>query len=161
MPRNTDDQAPVAAGDEARQPLEKGEVAALLEEVANLLELDGGNPFEVRAYQNAARAIGMLEGDLSELVRDGGIARVPSLGKTLVARVTELVNTGHLALYDELAARVPPGLRQMLRISGLGAKRVRLLTQTLGITTLGELRAAAEGGLIATVPGFGAKRQEN
>jgi DNA polymerase (family 10) len=146
---------------EGSQPLDKAEVADILEQVGNLLELDGGNSFEVRAYQNAARAIGMVDGDLGEMVRSGALASVPGLGKTLVARVTELVTTGHLRLYDELVAKVPPGLRQMTRIPGLGAKRVRQITQTLGITTLADLRVAAESGQIATLPGFGAKSQEN
>lgn len=157
MPRNE------GAGDEggAHQPVDKAEVAEILEQVGNLLELDGVSPFEARAYHNAARTIGMLDGDLAEMVRDGAIARVPGLGKTLVARVTELVTTGHLALYDELLAKVPPGLRQMLRISGLGPKRVRQVYEALGIDTLAALRAAAEGGEIAKLAGFGAKSQEN
>ncbi len=140
--------------------MEKAEVAAILEEVGNLLELSGGNPFETRAYQNAARALNAQEGDIEEMVRDRSIERVPGLGKTLVARITELVETGHMALYDELQAQVPAGLRQMLRIPGLGPKRVRQVHEALGITTVEELKSAAEVGKIATLPGFGAKSQE-
>ncbi len=141
--------------------LDKQQVATILEETGNLLELDGGNPFEVRAYQNAARTLGNVEGDLSDLVRSGEIAKLPGMGKTLVTRITELVNTGHLALYDELVERVPPGLRHMLRIPGLGPKRVRQVSQELGITTLEELKSAAENGKIAGLPGFGTKSQTN
>jgi DNA polymerase (family 10) len=140
--------------------VDKGQVAAVLEDVGNLLELTGGNPFEARAYQNAARTLSGLEGDIEESVRTKAIERVPGLGKTLVARVTELVTTGHMAFYDELQAKVPPGLRQMLRIPGLGPKRVKQLYDSLNISTLDALKSAAETGQIATLPGFGAKSQE-
>jgi DNA polymerase (family 10) len=151
----------VAEDSQDAATLDKQRVATILEETGNLLELDGGNPYEVRAYQNAARTLGNVEGDLAELVHSGEIAQLPGMGKTLVTRITELVNTGHLTLYDELVARVPPGLRQMLRIPGLGPKRIRQITQDLGITTLEELKSAAETGKIASLPGFGAKSQTN
>jgi DNA polymerase (family 10) len=163
MSDTRDDQGDqTAAGNhEGEATLDKQRVASILEETGNLLELDGGNPYEVRAYQNAARTLGNVEGDLGELVRSGEIATLPGMGKTLVARITELVTTGHLKIYDEMVARIPPGLRQMLRIPGLGPKRVRQINQTLGITTLEELRDSAESGKIASLPGFGAKSQEN
>ncbi len=144
-----------------RTPVDKAQVAAVLDDVGDLLELRGGNPFESRAYHNAARTIGALDGDVDELVRSGELAKVPGLGKTLLGRVTELVTTGHMAFHQELVAEIPTGLRAMLRISGLGPKRIRQLHESLGITTLEELRAAAEGNRIATLPGFGAKSQEN
>ena len=140
--------------------MDKSQVAAILEDVGNLLELTGGNPFETRAYQNAARTVGALEGDIAELVRSGQLTKTPGLGKTLVARITELVTTGHMELYDQLQAAVPPGLREMLRIPGLGPKRVRQIYETLHIETLADLRAAAENGQIASLPGFGEKSQE-
>jgi DNA polymerase (family 10) len=141
--------------------MDKAQVAAVLDDVGDMLELQGGNPFEVRAYHNAARVIGALEGDLDELVQTGGLASVPGIGKTLVTRITELVTTGQMPLHQELLAATPPGLRSMLRISGLGPKRVRQIHDTLGITTLEELRVAAQENRIATLPGFGSKSQEN
>lgn len=140
--------------------MDKAQVASILEEVGNLLELSGGNPFETRAYQNGARIVGALEGDINDLVRSGQIAKVPGLGKTLVARITELVTTGHMELYEQLLTEIPPGLREMLRIPGLGPKRVRQIHDALGIETLADLRAAAENGQIASLSGFGAKSQE-
>ncbi|HLZ21967.1 MAG TPA: DNA polymerase/3'-5' exonuclease PolX [Ktedonobacterales bacterium] len=140
--------------------MDKAQVASILEEIGNLLELKGGNPFEPRAYQNGARVVGALEGDINDLVRNGQIARTPGLGKTLVARITELVTTGHMALYEELLTEVPEGLREMLRIPGLGPKRVRQIHEALGIATLADLRTAAENGQIAGLPGFGEKSQE-
>ncbi len=141
--------------------VEKAEVAAILEDMGTLLELTGGNQFEVRAYQNGARTVSQLEGDLAEMVREGQLAGKPGLGKTLVSRIAEYVNTGRIEQYERLQAEVPPGLRQMTRIPGLGAKRVRQLAETLGISTLDELKAAAETGVVAKIPGFGAKSQEN
>ncbi len=140
--------------------MDKAQVASILEDVGNLLELTGGNPFETRAYQNAARTIGGLDGDLDALVQSGELARVPGLGKTLVARITELVTTGRMELYDRLQEEVPVGLREMLHIPGLGPKRVRQIHETLDISTLEGLRAAAESGQIAALPGFGEKSQE-
>jgi DNA polymerase (family 10) len=141
--------------------VDKAQAAAILDDVGDLLELRGDNPFEARAYHNAARTIGALDDDLEALVANGKIAAVPGLGKTLVQRVTELVNTGQMTLHQELLAAIPAGLRAMLKIPGLGPKRIRQIADTLHITTLEELRAAAEGNQIATLPGFGAKSQEN
>ncbi|HEX9414052.1 MAG TPA: helix-hairpin-helix domain-containing protein, partial [Ktedonobacterales bacterium] len=141
--------------------MDKAVVAGILDDVGDLMELRGGNPFEARAYHNAARTIGSLDADLDELVTTGQLANVPGLGKTLLQRILELVTTGQMVLHQQLLAETPPGLREMLRIPGLGPKRVRQLHETLGITTLEELRAAAESNRIATLAGFGAKSQEN
>src|SRR5215470_8496309 len=162
-PSSTADAAPESADENAvrRAPPDKNEIAALLDETATLLELDGGNQFEVRAYQNAARAIGALEGDIETLARSGQLANTPGLGKTILARVSEALTTGHIHFHDELAEKIPVGLRQMTRIPGLGAKRVRQLNSELGISTLQELQQAAQEGKIASVSGFGVKSQEN
>jgi len=140
--------------------VDKAQVASILDEVGSLLELTGANPFETRAYQNAARAVGQLEGDIDVIVREGRLAGVPGIGKTLAARINELVATGHMALYDKLLEDVPPGLREMLRIPGLGPKRIRQIYDALGVTTMEGLRVASETGEVAKLPGFGAKSQE-
>ncbi|HEX6796804.1 MAG TPA: DNA polymerase/3'-5' exonuclease PolX [Ktedonobacterales bacterium] len=140
--------------------MDKGEVATILEDTANLLELTGGNPFEVRAYQNGARAIAQIEGDIDALVAEGKLAGVPGIGKTLAARVAELVTTGHMALHDKLLAQVPPGLIEMLRIPGVGPKRIRQIHEALGVDTMADLRSACEDGRVATLPGFGEKSQD-
>ena len=141
--------------------MDKAQVAAILDDVGDLMELRGGNPFEARAYHNAARTVGALDDDLEALVQSGTIATVPGLGKTLVQRITELVTTGQMAFHQELVAEIPAGMRAMLRIPGLGPKRIRQIYDALGVTTLDELKAAAESGKIASLPGFGAKSQEN
>ncbi|HEU5349808.1 MAG TPA: DNA polymerase/3'-5' exonuclease PolX [Ktedonobacterales bacterium] len=159
MPQQSDESS--APKNLRRAQPDKAEVASVLEEVGTLLELDGGNPFEARAYQNAARTLTNAGGDITELLESGALAKLPGMGKTLVARITEFVTTGTLPLYDELLTRVPVGLRQMTRIPGLGPKRIRQIYEALGISTLDELKAAAETGAIAALPGFGAKSQEN
>jgi DNA polymerase (family X) len=140
---------------------DKADVSAVLDEVGTLLELDGGNPFEARAYQNAARTLNNAEGEIGELLQSGRLAKLPGMGKTLRARIQEYVTTGKMALYDELLERVPVGLRQMTRIPGLGPKRIRQIYESLGVSTLDDLKAAAEAGTVASLPGFGAKSQEN
>jgi DNA polymerase (family X) len=151
----------VGDGRERRNAVDKGQVAAILEDTGNLLELTGGNPFEVRAYQNGARAVSQIEGDLDALALEGKLAAVPGIGKTLATRIAELLASGHMELHDKLLAEVPPGLRDMLRIPGLGPKRIRQIHEALHIDTLAALRTAAESGQIATLPGFGSKSQDN
>ena len=141
--------------------MDKAQVAAILDDVGDLMELRGGNPIEARAYHNAARTVGALDDDLEALVQSGTIATVPGLGKTLVQRITELVTTGQMAFHQELVAEIPAGMRAMLRIPGLGPKRIRQIHEAIQITTLDELRTAAESNQVATLPGFGAKSQEN
>jgi DNA polymerase (family 10) len=153
--------APGAPAMSAQANLDKARVAGILEDIATLLELSGGNPFEVRAYQNAARAISALEGDIYAAAESGQLAHTPGVGKTLLSRVNELLDTGRIQFYEKLLQEVPPGMRQMTRIPGLGAKRVRQLHETLGIASVVELREAAAAGRIAGVPGFGEKMQEN
>ncbi len=141
--------------------MEKAAVASIFEEYASLLELKGENPFESRAYQNGARVVGSLDGDLDALVRDKKLAGTPGLGKSLIRDITELVTTGHLKAYDDLKAQIPPGLQQMLRIPGLGPKRIKQIHDTLGIATVTDLEAACQANKIATLPGFGKKTQDN
>jgi DNA polymerase (family 10) len=143
-----------------RGELDKARVASILDDIATLLELSGGNPYEVRAYQNASRAISALEGDIYVLAESGRLANTPGVGKTILGRVTELLDTGRIQFYEKLSQEVPAGLRQMTRIPGLGAKRVRQLHEALSISTVAELREATEAGRIAGVPGFGEKMQE-
>src|SRR5215510_2897837 len=95
---------PTAAAPAARCTMDKAEVAAVLEEIATLLELQGENPFRCAAYSRAARAIGQLEVNLADLVRDGTLGEVPGVGATLTDKITLLVTTGKLPFYDELKA---------------------------------------------------------
>ncbi|HLW02305.1 MAG TPA: DNA polymerase/3'-5' exonuclease PolX [Ktedonobacterales bacterium] len=141
--------------------MEKAAVASIFEEYASLLELKGENPFKSRAFQNAARVVGALDGDLDTLVRDNKLKGTPGLGETLLHDITELVTTGHLKAYDELKAEIPAGLQAMLHIPGLGPKRIKQIHDTLGIATITDLEAACQANKIAVLPGFGKKSQDN
>jgi DNA polymerase (family 10) len=141
--------------------VEKAAVASILDEIASLLQLKGENPFRARAYENAARAINALDGDLDTLVRNGKLAGTPGLGPGLIQNITELVTTGHMLLYDQLQAEIPAGLKAMLRIPGLGPKRIKQIHDALGIATITDLEQACQANKIAVLPGFGKKTQDN
>jgi DNA polymerase (family 10) len=141
--------------------MDKHQVATVLTEIGTLLELQGENPFRCQAYHAAARALESLEEDLGTLVRDGRLTSVPGIGATLRDKITTLVQTGSLPFYDDLKGKTPPGLLQMLRIQGLGPKKVKALYEELGIETLEQLKAACDAGQVAALRGFGAKTQKN
>ena len=141
--------------------MDKSEVAAVLEEIAVLLELQGENPFRANAYAKAGRTIAQLETNIADIVKAGTLADVPGIGETLRDKITTLVTTGKLPFYDDLKAKTPPGLMQMLRLPGMGPKKIKLLHDQLGIDTLEKLKAACDEGTIAKLKGFGAKTQKN
>jgi DNA polymerase (family 10) len=141
--------------------MDKNEVANLLEQVGNLLELkDGSNPFEVRAYANAARAVNSLEGDIEELTREGKLKSTPGLGSTIIKRVEELVNTGKMAFYDELVRDTPAVKLEMMRIPGVGPKKINAIYNQLNVTSLPELVQACQDHKVAALPGFGKKTED-
>lgn len=140
--------------------MDKLAIADLLEEIALLLELAGESPFKARAYENAARALRAVDGDLAQLVASGDLMRMPGIGPRIANSIRALAETGQSSYHQELCARVPPGLIQLLRIPNLGPKRIRLLHKTLGIASLEDLERAAQAGALATLSGIGAKLQE-
>ncbi len=140
--------------------MQAAEVARILEEMGTLLEIRGENPYRCRAYHNAARTLSDLPGDLAEMVADGQLAEVPGIGETILAKVTQLVTTGRLPAYEELKAETPPGLLALLRVPGLGPKKIKVLRDELKINDLSDLRKAAESGKIAALKGFGAKTEQ-
>src|SRR3984893_685282 len=139
--------------------MDKARVPAILEEIGTLLELQGESSFRCNAYHNAARTIAQLEKDLKEVVDRGELGDIKGIGDTLKEKITTLVRTGALPYYDDLKAKIPPGLLQMLRIPGLGPKKVKALFDLLHIDELGKLKAACETDQVAELKGFGAKTQ--
>ncbi len=138
------------------------EVAACFEELADLLELEGANPFRVRAYRNAARTVAGLAESVETLVDEGAdLTELPGIGKDLAEKIACIVHTGTLPQLEELRAKYPTGVLDMLKIPGLGPKKVAVLFRELGIQTLEELRAAAEAGRIAGLRGFGKKTEQS
>ncbi len=141
--------------------MDKNQVANLLDELASLLELkEGTNPFEVRAYQNAARAVNALDGDIEQLTREGKLKGVPGLGPTIISRIEEAVETGHIALYDELVKTTPPVKLEMLRIPGVGPKKINAIYNQLHVTSIADLIEAINENKVAALPGFGKKTQD-
>ena len=132
-------------------------VAAILSEIGTLLELKGESSFRCNAYHNGARAIEQLEEDLDEVIRSGRLTKIKGIGDTLGEKITTLVTTGSLPFYDKLRAETPPGLLQMLRINGLGPKKVKALHDQLHIDDLDKLRTACNDGSVAALKGFGDK----
>jgi DNA polymerase (family 10) len=140
--------------------MDKNCVAAILNEIGTMLELQGENAFRCRAYHNAAEAIEKLETDLAAVVAAGTLDQIPGIGETLRDKITTLVTTGALPFYDKLREKTPPGLLQMLRIPSLGPKKVKALYDQLGVDDLDKLRAACEEGRVEALKGFGAKTQQ-
>ncbi len=137
--------------------ISKKDIIRILEDIAVLLELKGESPFKSIAYANAARRLETLEEDLEELVRRGELTSIKGIGDALSKKITELVTTGHLDYYEKLKASIPPGHLEMLRIPGLGPKKIRALHEKLAIETLGELEYACMENRLVELPGFGAK----
>jgi DNA polymerase (family 10) len=135
------------------------EVAGVLSEIAMLLEVVGGDPFRAKAYANAARRIEASGADLEDLARRGKLTTLPGVGEGIAGVIRELVETGSSSLYDRLAADTPIGLYDLMRIKGLGPKRVRTVYADLGISSLDALEEAALAGRLAALPGFGAKTE--
>ena len=140
--------------------MDKEQVAAALEEVATLLELQGENVFKCQAYHNAARTIQQLETNLADVIAEGKLGEVRGIGERLEGHIVTLVQTGSLPQLDELRRKTPPGLLQLLRIQGLGPKKVKALHDLLGIDALDKLKAACEAGQVAGLKGFGLKTQQ-
>jgi DNA polymerase (family X) len=141
--------------------MDKKQVAGVLAEIGTLLELKGENPFKTRAYANAARTLENLDDSLEKIVVEKRLAGIKGIGEALEQKITELVETGKLAYYSELKASVPPGLVEMLGISGLGPKKIRTLNQKLGVDSVEKLEAACRSGRVAKLDGFGEKTQAN
>ncbi len=138
----------------------KEEVAQALEEIADLLELQGENAFRCKAYREGARAIRGIQIDLWEAVEGNTLAAVRGIGEAISAKVATLVRTGHLPYLEELRKKVPSGLLDLRRVPGLGPRRIKAIYDALKIDNLTLLRQACESNQIAQLPGFGAKTQQ-
>jgi DNA polymerase (family 10) len=137
------------------------EIATRFSEIAAMLDILGEDTFRILSYQRAARQLEDLTEDVEGLVRQGRLNQVPGIGAALAEKITEYVTTGRIAYHDELRAKFPPGVLDLLKVRGLGPKKVRVLWQQLGITDLDTLKSAAEKHLLSRVKGFGEKTEEN
>lgn len=142
--------------------MDNARIAAAFDELADLLELRGENPFRVRAYRSGAHAIRDLSDPISTILDDPqhGLAELPGIGETLAEKARQLVESGTLQQLETLRREIPPGVVAMVRIPGLGAKKAAALHQQLGVDSLEALRAACQDGRVRSLKGFGAKTEK-
>lgn len=139
----------------------KEETIDLLETIARLLELKGENPFKIRAYTNAARALETFSANFQATVAEGKIGDLDGIGDAIAKKIFEYVQTGKLDYFDKLQAEFPETIFELFEITGLGGKKVKALYEQLGIKNIEELEAAAKDGHISELPGFGPKTATN
>ena len=138
----------------------KEQIASVLERIAMLLELKGENPFKIRAYTNAARAIETFGGNVSNFQDEEAVAKIPGIGKSIALKIKELAETGSLKYLEELSAEFPGGIMELFSLPGLGAKKIKALFDQLGISSIEQLQKACEEGRVAELPGFGQTTQQ-
>ncbi len=142
------------------QKITNQSVANLLEDVAARLQILEANRFRVIAFQNAAESIRSLGRTLDAIDADGGLESIPGVGKGIADALRELLETGQVAEFDELAVQVPEGVIAMMKVPDMGPKKAKRLWQELEITSIEQLQAAAESGELAKLKGFGKKSEE-
>jgi len=142
--------------------MQNPDIARLFDEVADLLEIQDANPFRVRAYRNAARTIRDFPEPIADRVRAGtkDLTDIAGIGDDLAEKITAIITTGELPLRKELASKLPAGLLDLLRIPGLGPKRVKLLYKKLKVKSAADLAAALDKGKVQKLKGFGPKMEE-
>ena len=137
------------------------EIARSLKSTASMIDLTGGNPHRSRAMSNAARTIERLQDSVVSLLNEGQLTSIRGIGDKLAEQIRELIETGTFEAREELLGAIPAGVLDIMRVKGLGAKKVRALWQQLNIISLTELEQAAASGKLATIDGFGAKTEAN
>ena len=140
--------------------MDKWIVARALEEIARYVELREPNRFKAMAFERAARKIESLDADIVDLVRSGDLYKTPGIGKSIGPIVQEIVDSGTSRYLEELRAEYPAGIFELLRVPHLGLKKIGVLYEKLGISSLDELESACRAGKLTALPGFGAKTQQ-
>jgi DNA polymerase (family 10) len=136
-------------------------VAQRLNEIASLMEFDGEPFFKIKAYERAARSIEDSQTPVEELIRGGGLGELPGIGKAISQKIADIVATGTCKYLDELRAKFPPTILELLSVPGIGAKTAVALYRELGVSGLEDLRTSIDDGSILRVPRLGPKTIEN
>ncbi|RLF53066.1 MAG: DNA polymerase/3'-5' exonuclease PolX [Thermoplasmata archaeon] len=136
-------------------------VADVLYQIADLLDLKGEIFFKTRAYRTAAQAIEVLDEDIEVVAKEGRLREIPGVGEALAKKIKELIDTGKLEYFEKLKKEIPVGLLNMLKIPGLGPKKVAAVYQHLGVKTIEQLRQACLEGKLRTLDGFGETTENN
>lgn len=141
-------------------PVHNADIAAIFEEIADLLEIESANVFRVRAYRNAARTLQELGKDVRAMVEKGDeLTKLPGIGDDLANKIREIVETGHCSMLDKLHQQLPATIAELLKIPGLGPKRVGVLYHELDIHTMEQLQRALRDHRVQALPGFGEKTE--
>jgi DNA polymerase (family 10) len=135
------------------------QVAEMFHQIADLSEIKGEVIYRVLAYRKAAESIADLGRDINEVWKEGKLEDIPGVGQAIADKISELLSTGHMTFYDKLTAEVPPSLVDVLEIPDVGPKKARAMWQELGLTTVVEVKAAAEAGQLRSLSGFGPKTE--
>ena len=141
--------------------MSRDDIITVLENIARLLELKGENPFKVRAYTNAARALETVSEPLEKLVEEDRLGEVDGLGKATSEKIATLVREGKLDYYDHLSEEFPPDILSLFELQGLGAKKIKVLWDSLQVHSITKLERACKSGKVAALPGFGEKTAVN
>jgi len=143
-------------------PVQNIDIVDIFKKMANLLEIQGANPFRIRAYRNAARNLSNNQRNISDMIEEGtDLTNLPGIGRDLAEKIKEIVKTGSLSQLEEIESKIPSGLDKLFKISGLGPKRVKALYRDLEIHNLKDLKKAAEKGKIHELKGFGRKMERS
>ncbi len=141
-------------------PVNNRDIAEQFSRLADLLEVEGANPFRVRAYRNVARTVDSHSRGMADMLAQGeDLSRLPGIGRDLAGKIRQIIDTGHLPLLDEVAQRTPPALSELMRIEGLGPRRMKALYEALDIRSLADLKQAIDAQQVRELAGFGAKTE--
>src|SRR3972149_10597479 len=141
--------------------MRNSEVAKLLYDISELLELSGENIFKIRAYSRAARTIEGSTEDIEKIAKEKRLEEIPGVGEAIARKIEEYLNTGKLGFYEDLKKQVPQELHELVQIPGIGPKTVQYLHKELGIKSVKELEKAAKEHRLRRISHFGAVKEEN
>ncbi|MBM4029575.1 MAG: PHP domain-containing protein [Planctomycetes bacterium] len=148
----------VSLGSRYNHGMSNAALSAIFEQMADVMEILGEDRFRINSYRKVARVIAETPTDVRVLLEGGQLADMPGIGKSTLAKIDEFVKTGVITAHQELLARIPPSLLDLLRIPGVGPKSVKTLHQELHVGSIADLKQALDDGLVETLPGFGAKK---
>ncbi len=143
-------------------PVHNSDVADIFSQVAVLLEIKGDNPFRVRAYQNAARTVTSQSRDLAGMIQNReDLTQLPGIGKDLAEKIKEIIESGKLSMLQELRKEIPADLSKLMKIQGMGPKKIKVLFHELGVQSVEDLKKAAQAHKLRKLDGFGDKTERN
>ncbi len=136
-------------------------IAAMFDQIADILDIQGENPFRIRSYRNAARAIREMGQSLESMIKDGrDLEEIPGIGKSISVKIQEILSTGKCQFLEELAAKFPAGVAELLKLEGLGPKKIMLIYEKLGVDSIDSLEKAAREMRLRKIRGMSQKTEE-